>query len=221
MDVLLRIQRALESLYDLEAVADVSEFLVTELWALPESARRATAPGQDEALLVAEEPDGVALSLYLSPAVLVQLERHDPERRLDATNVAAWWTALEGVSHFVCLLHHLRSGRGASLLELELQAEVDKYALSIELLARQDPDRCPRELHPLLFRRARIDPCLARSRQRLYATASEYAGRFCRHIEQAFEPRRRSLPRSATLSAQLRRFYRLPAPTKLRLIDSL
>jgi hypothetical protein len=221
MDCLARIQRAIEQLYDVEAAADVRDYLVTERRLLPESARDAAVAEQDEVLLVAEEPGGIALSLYLAPQVLQALDRQDPDRRLDATNVAAFWTALEGVSHFVCLLHHLRSGRGASLLELELQAEVDKYALSIDLLARQHPHRWPRELHHLLFRRTRIDPVLAGARRELYATASDYAGRFCRHIEQAFEPRRRSRPRSAELHAQLRRFYRQPALAKLRLIDAL
>ena len=45
-----------------------------------------------------------------------------------------------------------------TLLELELQAEVDKYVLCAWLLREQGAGRFPRELHRVLFERAHVDP---------------------------------------------------------------
>ena len=49
-------------------------------------------------------------------------------KRSTRTTCADYCTALEGVSHFHYLVWSLARGRNVSLLELELQAEVDKYA---------------------------------------------------------------------------------------------
>ena len=57
------------------------------------------------------------MSLYLDPAVLERLETHDPSEALDEGNLADCWTVLEGVSHFLCVVHnaaHDRQGQFAS-----------------------------------------------------------------------------------------------------------
>ena len=99
----------------------------------------------------------LALSLYLDPALLARLARADPLERLHAGNVADCCTALEGVSHFLYLAWNAGHDKPVSLLELEMQAEVDKYVASHWLLRRQLPERFPAELPQLLFERARID----------------------------------------------------------------
>ncbi len=56
--------------------------------------------------------------------------------------MATWrtiWTALEGVSHFVYLAWNAGHDKPVSLLELEMQAEVDKYVGSYWLMRRQLP----------------------------------------------------------------------------------
>ena len=50
----------------------------------------------------------------------------------DAAGLDAYCVATEGVSHFVYLAHRAAEERQVSLLELELQAEVDKFVLSLE-----------------------------------------------------------------------------------------
>ena len=134
-------------------------------------------------------------------------------------NVADCWTALEGVSHFLCVAHNAGHDRPVSRLTLELQAEIDKYVASFLLLRRQSPQRFPAELHTLLFRRARIDPALAAGRESLYRRASRYAARFCARLE----PRLRALRLADDGSwlGELRRFYRLSDFGKLRHIERL
>src|SRR5437773_5837365 len=155
--LLSRLQHLLGGIYDVRIAHDVYDFLVTDRGRLPHAARSGVA---DEELLVAQPADGsdeVVMSLYLDPALLERLRREDPLRRLHAGNLADCWTALEGVSHFLYLAWNAGHDRPVSLLELEMQAEVDKYVVSYWLLRRQFPQRFPAELRRMLFERTRID----------------------------------------------------------------
>jgi hypothetical protein len=210
-----RLEALLTAIYDLDIGCRVEDFLVTDRGLLPGECR--DAPG-DEQLFVTAVDDELCMSLYLDPAVLERLERHDPCDRLDQDNLADCWTALEGVSHFLCVAHNAGHDRPVSRLALEMQAEIDKYVASFALLRQAEPGRFPAELHALLFRRCRVDPVLARGRESLYRRASRQAGRFCARLE----PRLRALCRreDGTWLAELRRFYRLSDFGKFRHIDA-
>jgi hypothetical protein len=211
-----RLELLLTGIYDLRIGCRVEDFLVTERQHLPDACRGAVS---DEQLFVSATDDELCMSLFLDPEMLDRLQSHDPNDELDQHNVADCWTAVEGISHFLCVAHHAEHDRPVSLLTLELQAEIDKYVASFLLLRRRDPHRFPAELHSLLFRRTRIDPRLAAGRESLYRRASRYAARFCAKLE----PRLRALCRSGDGSwqADLRRFYRLTDFGKLRHIERM
>src|SRR5215468_7489630 len=216
--LLSRLQSLIGGIYDVSIAHDVYDFLVTDRGRLPAAARGGTA---EEELIVAQPADGsdeVALSLYLDPALLARLTREDPLVRLHAGNVADWWTALEGVSHFLYLAWNAGHDKPVSLLELEMQAEVDKYVASYWLLRRQFPGRFPAELLRLLFERTRIDPQLAAGREDLYREASRYAQKFCRRLEQSLRGARGQRSEAQVL-AELRRFYRFTDARKVAHID--
>jgi hypothetical protein len=212
--ILRRIQDLIGGIYDVPIAHDVYDFLVTERTRLPQPARHASS---DEQLIIVEERDAVGVSLYLDPELLERLRRADPLEHLDAGNVADYWTALEGVSHFVYFAWNAGHDKPVSILELEMQAEIDKYVASFALLRRQSPQRFPAELMRLLFERARIDPTLARGRQRMYRAASGYAEKFCRRLERGLRDSRSELGRDVL--AELRRFYRLSDGRKMAHIE--
>jgi hypothetical protein len=133
--------------------------------------------------------------------------------RLHDGNVADYWTALEGVSHFLYLAWNAGHDKPVSLLELEMQAEIDKYVASYWLMRRQFPDRFPGELLRLLFEKTRIDPRLARGREAMYREASRYAEKFCRRLEQSLRGARGDS--EGEVLAELRRFYRLTNARKV------
>jgi hypothetical protein len=203
--LLSRLQALIGGMYDVSVAYDVYDFLVTDRTRLPPARHAGLA---DEELIVAESADGaeVALSLYLDPALLARLDGADPLVTLHGGNVADWWTALEGVSHFLYLAWNAGHDKPVSLLELEMQAEVDKYVASHWLLRRQYPGHVPAELHRVLFERTRIDPRLDPERAQLYGEASRYAARFCRRLERRLTGR---VPDEREVLAELRRFYRL------------
>jgi len=214
--ILRQLQALIGGIYDVSVAHDVYDFLVTDRRRLPPAVR---SHPTDEQLVVASANGELGVSLYLDPGLLDRLQRADPLESLHEGNVADYWTALEGVSHFVYLAWNSGHDKPVSLLELELQAEIDKFVASWWLLKRQAPGRFPAELMRLLFERTRIDPALAAGREEIYRRASRYAERFCRRIERAL--RERGVATEREVLTELRRFYRLTDARKREHIESL
>ncbi|MEP7242210.1 MAG: hypothetical protein ABI885_00840 [Gammaproteobacteria bacterium] len=213
--ILRQLQDLIGAIYDVKVTHDVYDFLVTDRAHLPHAARCGT---HDEQLILAEQPDAVGVSLYLDPALLERLSLADPMVRLNEENVADYWTALEGVSHFLYFAWNAGHDRPVSLLELELQAEIDKYVASYLLLKRQFPERFPAELLRLLFERTRVDPQLNEGQQALYRAASRHAEKFCRRLDRSLRGSRREEFEHEVL-AELRRVYRLGDVRKVAHIE--
>lgn len=211
---LASLQDALADIYDLAATPDVREFLMTDpAWL----AQVPSARSSDEQLLLAQEGDTLHMTLFIDRAVLERLAKQDPQSALTHENLADWLTAAEGVSHFVYVAWNTGFEKPVTLLELELQAEVDKFVLGAWLLARQNAGRFPRELHRALFERAHVDARVAGDRAGMYHTASRYAARFCRRVAAVLERKRRPAMRESL--AELRRFYRWGGARKLAHIE--
>lgn len=213
--LLRELQALLNRLYDTQVDADVYDFLVTDRRALPLAH---AAPFTDEQLVVRQEGDSVDVALYLAREVLERLKARDPMRRLDAQNIADYWTALEGVSHFQYLAWNAHHDRPVTLHELEVQAEVDKYAVTLFVLGSQHAGRFPQRLHQWLFARTRVDGTLSRHKRELYESANRYAARFCALLERRFLERGRL--RCEALVRELRAFYRMTHAPKIRHIEA-
>ncbi len=211
--VLQQLQGLLSGIYDLPVDYDVYDFLFTDRQRLPPPMRDS---GTDEQVLVREDEEGAAVGLYLDAHLLARLTAANPLHALHAGNIADYWTALEGVSHFLYLAWHAGHDRAVSLLELELQAEIDKYVASWWVLCEQQPQRRPHELYRLLFERAHVDTALAGDRAGMYREANRYAARFCRRLERQLSGA--TCSRQEAL-AELRRFYRLSRERKMRHIQ--
>jgi hypothetical protein len=212
--VLHGLQSLLGRLYDVDLNYDVYDFLVTDRRALPGAARPAVARDIEEELLLAESHDGVGVALYLDPSLLRRLEGADPVGALTENNLADYCTALEGVSHFVYTTWRLDRDLPVSLLELETQAEVDKYAVTVFLLADQQGGDYPAHVHARLFDRVSFDARLPPDQYHRYRTAHRCAAHYCRRLERRFVSRGQA--RIEGLVRELRRFYRLGSTAKLR-----
>lgn len=204
------LQRHLERIYEIEVPCDIERFIISDAELAAGLEDGASSRNVNEKLLVSELEDDLHLSLYLDPLVIEALAANDPLRDLNDGNLAAFWTALEGVSHFLYLVWNARHGRGVSLFELELQAEVDKFVAAVFLLARQRNLRVPRLIHERLFASPVFDAQLDAAELRRYRHANHFAGLYCGRL------RRRYLQnRGAGLVKDLRRFYRLTHRYKL------
>lgn len=213
-DTLTTLQNTLAQIYDLPATPDVLQFLLTDRACI---AGLGVARASDEQLIVAQQDDMLSLGLYIDAQVLERLARSDPCASLTQHNLADYLTVAEGVSHFVYVAWSATFDKPVTLLELELQAEVDKYVLCAWLLREQGAGRFPRELHRALFEKVRIDPLAAAGRTVLYQTAGDYARRFCRRVAASLARGTDSARRD--LLTELRRFYRWSQAHKLRHIE--
>lgn len=211
---LKRFQRQLQHIYEVDVPHDVDDFLVTDaelLDKLGDDTRKA-----DEKLLVVQNGDEVELALYLDSEVVERLREDDPTRRLHRGNIADFCTALEGVSHFLYLTWNAGFERGVSLLELEMQAEVDKYVTAAMLFGSQGDGRIPAGLYRWLFEDPVFDDSLDEESLKRYRDASHYAGLYCSRIETRYFRERRG----GNLMNELRRFYRLTQRDKIRCIEA-
>lgn len=212
------LQRRLEQLYEVHVDYRVADFVITDA----ELARRlegdpAARPALEK-LLVHQHEDGLDLALYLDAALVERLSEADPRDGLHGGNLADYCTALEGVSHFLYLSWNAGHDRAVTQMELEMQAEVDKYVTSAWAL-RDHTHSLPAQLHRWLFEQADFADDLSRTELERYRDASRYAGAYCRHLADRFLDPHRAL--STGMLNELRRFYRLPLHHKIRRIERM
>ncbi|MGA9025911.1 MAG: hypothetical protein WB440_07635 [Steroidobacteraceae bacterium] len=212
--VLRGLQSLLGRLYDVDLGYDVYDFLVTDRRALAAAQPCNDHRAPEEELLIAETADGAGVALYIDAALLGRLEREDPLGALTESNLADYCTALEGVSHFLYSTWRLDRDAPVSLLELETQAEVDKYAATVFLLADQRGGGYPKQVHARLFEGVSFDARLEPEAHHRYLTAHRCAAQYCRTLERRFV--KRGEARIEALLRELRRFYRLGSGAKLR-----
>ena len=117
------------------------------------------------------------------------------------------------MSHFVYSTWRLEVDVPVSLLELETQAEVDKYAATVFLIASQQGGAYPSQVHPRLFDRVGFDARLEPEQYHRYRTAHRCAARYCRRLEHHYVQRGEA--RIEALVRELRKFYRLGSSAKL------
>jgi len=182
-----RVQGGLERVYGLERVADVGDFL------------HGAEAGEREALLL-READGGDLEVTLR---LPQLEEGD-------AGLDALCQIIEGVSHFVYVVERARTNRETTQLELELQAEVDKWVVLGASIRAFDAVRSA-ALRAQLYERVVFEHEGELGER--YRLANDAANRFVRRLEREYVDRERY----GDLRAELRRFFQVGQEEKLRL----
>jgi hypothetical protein len=208
--LLQKLEAMLHELYALDVGYAVSDFLITD--ALLAGSLDARGRKVDEKLLIAESDGEADVALYLEQALLDRLAERDPLRKLDGDNLADFWSALEGVSHFTYYAWNAARDKAVSLFELELQAEVDKFVTTAKLL-REQTGREPSGLHGWLFDSPTLAAELDGQERERYRRANRYAARYCSRLAPAAAG-------AEAVQSELRRFYRLSQASKLAHIDS-
>jgi len=209
---LCKLEALLHELYALDVDYAVDDFLITD--AAVAGSLDAGGRKIDEKLLIAEADGEADVALYLEQELLERLERRDPLTRLDADNLADFWAALEGVSHFTYYAWNAARDKPVSLFELELQGEVDKFVTTQRLLRAQRGCE-PSGLHGWLFDAPTLDPELDDEERERYRRANRYAAKYCRRLAPAL-----ARAADATSQRELRHFYRLSQRSKLAHIDA-
>jgi hypothetical protein len=191
------LQDRLQQIYRVEAPG-VQGFLVGRQVA----AAAGHHPEAPEELLVLEEAEELWVGLFLDEAVGAGAARGE---------LGPFWQLTEGVSHFVYLAWRAAQGRPVSLLELEAQAEVDKFVVPLLSTWRGDRRRRSRGLRRRLFQQARFRAGLSVDELARYREASRLGGGYARWLEGRFV----ALDDVEGLLRELRASYRLGAGEKL------
>lgn len=181
-----RIQRGLERLYRLDPCADVDDF-VTD-----------AGEGERETLFVRQSEDGLELRLRLP-------------RLGEGTSLDPLCQIIEGVSHFVYLADRASQDRETSQLELEVQAEVDKYVVLASSLPDFD-EHTSRRLRAQLYEEVSFVHEGDTVEGERYRVANGVARRFVTRLERDYLMR----ARFGELQTELRRFFHMGQGEKLR-----
>jgi hypothetical protein len=185
-----QVQRKLQKLYALDDLPAVEAF--------------AYPCGEDEReqVLLREDEGGVELAVRLPPDGL-----RPGARGLSFDDVCQ---VIEGVSHFVYLAWRIGQDLPATHLELELQAEVDKFALlALDPLLRAERSLAW-SMHARLYEQASYLHGAETEEGRRYRLASGLAARFWARLGAA------GAAREATVT-KLRAFHRGGQADKIRL----
>ncbi len=118
---------------------------------------------------------------------------------------------IEGVSHFVYVADRARRMLPATQLELELQAEIDKYMLLVLSKEAFDPE-IARVLHAQLYERVRFAHPEGTELGDRYRFANDLAARFVRRLEVIYMKK----GRRTELRAALSRFYGMGQADKIQ-----
>jgi len=213
---LLHLQNRLQNIYELEMNHCIDDYLITDLKMA--DARLQAAVSSRESLLVCQENDDLFLSLYLQQEILENLKFNGPGIHIHKGNINDFCLALEGTSHFVYLIWNASFQRSVTRLEMEIQAEIDKFIILSKYACQKHLRPLSAQLRSLLFESVQYRAGLSDLEYRRYRDANFFAAKYCRFLES------RNYLRDGLeqdLLKELRRFYRLNLKDKLRRINYL
>lgn len=199
--VLNTFQGVIQHVYEIDLGHRVADFTTCD----PAFARRYGSPHRPmEQLIFREDGEDVDVSLYLDHRVVDALG--DLPRKPESIDMVC--LAVEGVSHFVHFCWRSEHQVDVSLLELEIQAEVDKYVLLTDLYGE-------RGMHRHLFERYLLQRGMSAQLRERYKTANRFAAKYCRRLEKDYiRP-----GRTGEMLRELRRFCRKSQRQKIRAIE--
>ena len=206
--MLASILRHIDRVYDLELDVDIQDFLLTS--------DMCARLGQNDAyasVFVREHDasDEIELGVYIGESELEELSKIDLTQALHPESFEILVTVIEEVSHFAYLVFSASREKRVTQLELELQAEVDKYVTATLLLAGRNGGCVPANVLDRLFGGFELRRGLDKGRRDRYTAAASLASRYCSHVVEA------SLGRESlhALLPELRSFYRLTQRGKI------
>lgn len=210
--MLIQIQAQIEKLYQLRCEHSVEDFVLREEDCKSYSAQKSWMQNSDEILFVKQEEENVDIGLFLNPKLLekfsaLNLNQTTP---LEITQLAP---LIEGVSHFVYLLWKSGKDQSVTQLELELQAEIDKFLLTSSLWGKNLSPWIMEQL----FGEVEWNPHLGAEEKERYQVANQLASKYCAKLRNLFNIENSE----EEILTRIRPFYQMNQGEKIRCIQSL
>lgn len=208
---LVHLQNELQRIYGICVMHSVDDFLLTDADTVRRLDTSENTRETREKLLLRVHEEELDISLYVDRGVVERLLQENPLQSLHQGNLSDFTVALEGVSHFVYLLWNVHRRKSVTLLELEMQAEIDKYVTVLWLLNRSGHPLVSRRIRTALFSAVRYDRSLDTESLTRYRDANFLAAKYCCYLERRFLEQHRK----QKLVGEVREFYRLPQTEKV------
>lgn len=202
---LTTLQLVLESYYDIDPPYCISEFVCHSAQTETGSAQcKGTVP---EMLVFREDSTNLDISLFLNASLLEGIDNHNYKNHWYSRNFENGCILLEGVSHFLYMVFNAHHDRQVSMLDLEVQAEIDKFifsALHIDNTCSVD------SLLQRLFCNISYREEMSSELRYRYERANELGYAYCQWLADNFELR----ANNKSLLAEISKIYRLNGSTK-------
>ena len=214
-NLLSNIQKYLEAIYEISVPQNIDDFVIHDKRMVELLSNQSIDENALEQLLISSHEDCLDVSLYLDFDLMERLGEKLPSLKTNKNDLHDFWVALEGVSHFLYLVWNANYDRPVSQLELELQAEVDKFVSATAILGLEKDNVFMQEIWALLFSQPKFKDKLEREKLLRYQKANAYASQYCLSL---MEMQHKT---TKCLHNELRRFYRLNQQAKISRIDNL
>jgi hypothetical protein len=208
---LAEIQKEIEATYQIDCPFSVDEFLLDESERESFLGRIPWLAHSQEALLVEQENRDLHVGL-LFDSQLLEWSRRQAFKDLAFDSLLQAAPLIEGVSHFVYLIWRASQERPVTQLELELQAEVDKFIL----FSRESSLAHSEKLLQGLFCDVNWLESLAPEEKHRYETAAKMASKYCRFLKARYLTPRQN----EGFFPEIRLFYRMSQAEKIRHIQA-
>ncbi len=211
--ILKHIQKSLQNLYQLDCEYSVEDFILNEEQSESYKEKLPWIAQSDEVLFVQQEEDNVDIGLFINSNLL---KKFDPLslNETQPQHLPQLAPLMEGVSHFVYLMWKSEREHPVTQLELELQAEVDKFILG-NLLWKEKSSA--EKLMQHFFEDVKWNKNLSDEEKERYQNANHFASKYCSRLRDFFKSEK-SLE---DLCKEIRPFYRMGQADKLHYIRAL
>lgn len=200
------LQQQLQHRYDVAVPYNVNEFFCNDTQTIVNCLGR--LPASEEMLLIHEDGDNLDITLFIDQTVMTLIDQTDSSLSSINRHFNEICIAIEGVSHFVYLTWNAGYNKPVKLLEMEIQAEVDKFIVTSANRFSQSEITT---LQARLFSNVSYRANLPAEERKRYQQANQMAGHYCSWLARSF-----TLNQSdKTLHAELARFYRMNGSAKI------
>jgi len=211
--MLADIQIALETRYDVSVPYRVENFVLHDSAQFVELC--GDSPAAPEVLLLQEGDDNLDLTLFLDSCVMDKTDKANWQKDWSGDRFSDHCIVLEGVSHFLYLVWNAHYNRSVNELELEVQAEVDKFVFAALIVNSESMPVSA--LHTRLFEDVTYRSGMSDELKSRYECANHFAALYCQWLYEEFE----FCTGNGKLRAELARFYRLIGSAKISRIKEL
>lgn len=203
-------QDRLQRINGVETAIDAADFVVDDAGraALEASLERAL-PRDRESLWILEDDGELSVALYLEEHL------HDADA-LAREDLDRYCALLEGVSHLLYVVDRATRERTLTLLELELQAEIDKFLATWQAHHDAGAALSIADLRRRLFVDVDIPQRAAPEETARYVAANRLADRYCGSLVRRFF----GTGRLDGLWPEIRRFWRMGHAEKIAHIEA-